>query len=162
MSNVTVLPAAHLQTIPICSEITLAEGLLCIRQWRGDSVQAINLSTLQHGFIAQAFVSGRSSRADWPYCISCHLPPRRCRSVLVREPHSVRPLRAERPGLRANERPVAAAGAAKDKPNWMCFSSISPQIVRAGRVWEQRRAARSVREIYMFYPRKSSSVVSLP
>lgn len=42
----------------------------------------------------------------------------------------MQPLRAERAGLRANEGPAAAAGATEEKLNWMCFSSISAQIVR--------------------------------
>lgn len=65
--------------------------------------------------------------------------PRRCRSVLVGAAAEGRAGRAQ--GQRGG--PEAAAGAAKDKLNWMCFSSISAQVVReaspgtaAGR-WER-------------------------
>lgn len=43
-------------------------------------------------------------------------------------------MRAERAGLRANAGSAAAAGVAKDKANWMRFSSISGQIVQAASI----------------------------
>lgn len=48
---------ALLQTIPICYKITLAEGSSILDTGVEIAVQAINLSTLKHGFIAKASVS---------------------------------------------------------------------------------------------------------
>jgi len=42
----------------ICSEMTLAEGFSILDTGEDLAVQAINLSTLKHGFIAEAFVWG--------------------------------------------------------------------------------------------------------
>lgn len=86
-SSVTMRPALCLKTIPICCKITLTEGSSILDTGEEIAVQAINLSTLQHGFIAKAFVSGWSSQP-----IGCIvflvIFSRRCRSVLVREPQS--------------------------------------------------------------------------
>lgn len=99
MSSVTILPAWRLETIPICCKITLTEGSFILDTSKEIAVQAINLSTLQHGFIAKAYISGWSSQP-----IGCNvflvIFSRRCRSVLVRELQSGS-AKGRVPGLRA-------------------------------------------------------------
>lgn len=99
-SNVTVLPALHLETMPICCKITLTEDSSILDTGVEIAVQAINLSTLQHGFMAKAFVWGWSSQP-----IGCIvflvIFSRRCRSVLVTEVQLVS-AEGKVPGLRVN------------------------------------------------------------
>lgn len=109
-----ILPALHSETIPICCKITLREGSSVLDTGEEIAVQAINLSTLQHGFIAKAFVLGWS-RHPIGCIVFLVICSRRCRSVLVRELQSGS-AEGKVPGLRAKGA-LLAARCAEDKLN---------------------------------------------
>lgn len=135
---------ALLQTIPICYKITLAEGSSILDTGVKIAVQAINLSTPQHGFIAKASISRPEQLGPLAvlYFLSSSLAGVGV-SLSEREPHSVSAKGAGCPGS-GPTRPVAAR-CAEDKLDWMYFSSnLCANSADWGLRW-QRAAERIIR-----------------